>query len=346
VAEAPESPPFPARHGRPIFYNALRITLGRTPLWMFTAALTALLALVAAGPWFAWFESVLAHRYMPGSVIRALDENFLTDVRVERAAVDSATRSMGAVLALLAMLAGAFTAGGWLQVFLERTHGHSLRRFVYGGSRYYFRFLRVLGLTLLLLHGAGWLVYGRPWEWLVQEVWFGLPGGRLEGLDSELVARRIVFAQDGLYVALFAAILVWGTYTRTRLALHDTSSSVWAGLCSTALLFAHPIRTLRPMLSLFLAQAAVLWLAAVFSELFAAQLGLAGDGLPILFLFLVTALSLFWRAMVRGASYHAACQVSAQLVRPIARPDPWKKSLGGPGGPRYPIGDDEYGVAL
>jgi hypothetical protein len=189
-------------------------------------------------------------------------------------------------------------------------------------------------------------VYGRPWEWLVQELLFGLPKGRLEALDSELVARRIAWAQDGLHLALVAGILVWGTYTRTRLALHDTSSSVWAGLCSFALLFAHPIRSVRPMVLLFVAQAFVLWLAAALSDAFAAELGAPGDWLPVLFLFLVTLLALFWRSMVRGASYHAACQVSAQLVRPIARPDPWKQSLGGPGGPRYPIGDDEYGVAL
>jgi hypothetical protein len=33
-------------------------------------------------------------------------------------------------------------------------------------------------------------------------------------------------------------------------------------------------------------------------------------------------------------------------VRPLARPDPWRRSIGGPGGPRYPIDGDDYGVAL
>ena len=54
-----------------------------------------------------------------------------------------------------------------------------------------------------------------------------------------------------------------------------------------------------------------------------------------------------------AARYHAAVQVSRDVVTPIARPDPWKSSVGGPGGPRYPIetgepGDaaDEYAVSL
>jgi len=50
--------------------------------------------------------------------------------------------------------------------------------------------------------------------------------------------------------------------------------------------------------------------------------------------------------IVRGSRYHAAVQVSREVVRPIARPDPWKESVGGPGGPRYPIGGDEYSVSM
>jgi hypothetical protein len=34
------------------------------------------------------------------------------------------------------------------------------------------------------------------------------------------------------------------------------------------------------------------------------------------------------------------------VVTPILRPDPWKDSVGGPGGPRYPIGGDEHLVQL
>ena len=44
--------------------------------------------------------------------------------------------------------------------------------------------------------------------------------------------------------------------------------------------------------------------------------------------------------------YHAALQVSVRVVQPLPRPDPWKHSIGGPGGPQYPIGGDEYGVSL
>ena len=50
---------------------------------------------------------------------------------------------------------------------------------------------------------------------------------------------------------------------------------------------------------------------------------------------------------MRGARYSAALQVSHQLVRPLARPNPWKKTIGGPGGPRYPVDDGEdFGVSL
>ena len=57
-----------------------------------------------------------------------------------------------------------------------------------------------------------------------------------------------------------------------------------------------------------------------------------------------------WRRMgapevMRGARYHAMTKVSQAIVRPPARAeDPWR-SIGGPGGPQYPVGDgagDEY----
>jgi hypothetical protein len=341
-----EHPTFLQNPSRPVFYNALRITLGRTPLWVCAGFVTLLLGAVAALPTFAWFQSALGHRYLPGALIRGLDETFRFDQRAGRAALDDTTRSAGAVLALIAMLLGAFTAGGWLQVFLERTHGQSVRRFFYGGSRFFFRFLRVLGLSLLLLQLAGWICYGDPWDLLVDRMLFGVSDGKLETLTSELTARRIGWAQDGLYLAFVALILMWGTYTRSRLALHDTNSAVWAGLCSFALVFAHPLRVLRPMVLLLAAQAGVLAIAAVLKDIFEGQLGSAGDWMPVLLLFLLTVLAIFWRSMVRGASYHVALQVSAQLIRPLARPDPWKQSLGGPGGPRYPLGGDEYGESL
>jgi hypothetical protein len=68
--------------------------------------------------------------------------------------------------------------------------------------------------------------------------------------------------------------------------------------------------------------------------------------LGTLFLLLIGQLVLIWRLIVRGARYYAAIEVSRDVVRPIARPDPWKKSIGGPGGPRYPLGEDEYNTSI
>jgi hypothetical protein len=343
---AGEHPAFLTEHDRPLGLLALRITLGRAPLWLLTAAFTVLLALVAAAPWLAGMRQLLGQRYAPGALIRGLDEVFRFDTRLSRGALEASTSSSGAALALVAMLAGAFTAGGWLQVFLERTEGHSLRRFFYGGSRYYFRFLRVLLLTLLSLHLAGWLLYGKPWDVLVHGLLYGAPDGELEVLSSESTVRQIGWVQDGLYLALFALILVWGTYTRTRLALHDTSSAVWAGLCSWAMLVVHPVRTLRPMLVLLALESAVLLGVGWLTQRVQAALGPPGYWTPVLALFGLTLLAILWRSIVRGASYHAALSVSARIVRPLARPDPWAESFGGPGGPRYPLGGDEYGVSL
>ena len=339
-------PPAPlVAAGRPVFLRALLVTASRTPVWIVAASMTALLALAAALPWFEWFDRALANRYEPGTLIRELSETFRFDHHLSDGPQAVAARGTGSALALLAMLVGAFQAGGWLQVFLERTHGHSVQRFFQGGSRFFFRFVRVIPLTLLWLHLAGWLVYETPWKWGLAFL-FGAEDGNLEVLSSELLARRIVWVQDGLYAALFGLVIAWGTYTRARLALQDTHSAVWAGVCTWWTILRHPQRALPPLLLLLGIESLCLLGVALLERLLQGGLGATGDWMPVVFLFLLNLLALLARSLVRGAGYHAALQVSVRVVRPLPRPDPWKGAIGGPGGPQYPIGDDEYGVSL
>jgi hypothetical protein len=339
--ETPVHLPDPSRF---TFLKALQRALGRTPMWLAVTGMTSLLALAMALPWGSWFRESIGQRYEPGSLLRGLDETFWFDHRVTREALEQGTSGVGAVLALLATLMGAFAAGGWLQVFLQRTEGHSLRRFFYGGSRYFFRFLRVLVLTLLSLQLAGFVIYGLPWEFLVNELLLGISS--TQQLSSELHARQLVWVQDGLYLLATALVLVWGDYTRTRLAMHDGVSAAWAGLCTWVTLIAHPVRTLRPMLLLWLAELAVLWGAFHLSGFLDARITEPGDWVPLLLLFAVGQGVLAWRCIVRGARYAAALEISGGLVRAPRRPDPWKEAVGGPGGPQYPIGGDEYTVSL
>jgi hypothetical protein len=329
-----------------VFLRALRATLVRPPLWLFVWLGPLLAGLAIAGSWAGWFHGALEHRYAPGAMVASLEENFRFDHREALATLDRAGAQLAAPLALALMLFGIFTAGGWLQVFLERTSGKSVKRFLWGGARYFGRFFRVWILTLLGLSLVTWLVYGWPWKTLVLEILFGLPDAELEELDSELTAVWLGWMQAGLYALCFGLTLVWGDYTRTRLALHDTRSSLWAGLCTLGLLLRHPVRTLRPFLLLLVLEALVVVLLGSLSWGVNADLGPESRWPAILVLFGVGQLALLWQTISRGARYHAAVQVSRVLVQPLFQPDPWAKRIGGPGGPQYLVEEgDEYGVA-
>lgn len=340
--QAPDEPELP----RWIFLHALRVTIGRTPVWLTASAMVGLLALVPTLSWFGYFESTMGASFERGTLVRELSETFRFDTRVERASLESATRAQGAVLALLAMLVGAFTAGGWLQVFLEHTQGESVRKFFYGGARFFFRFARLILFTLFWLCLLGWLLYGRPWEWLVLEKLCGLPKPDLELFESESSVRWVGLAQDGLYALGFGAVMVWGDYTRTRLAVHGTRSAVWAGLCTIALIVLHPIRSLRPLFFLWLVEVAVLGAGWLLVDLLAGSLDAEASAWPVIGLVAVGLGVHLGRSIVRGARYSACVLTTRDVVRPLPRPDPWRRSIGGPGGPRYPIDGDEYGVAL
>ena len=350
MADAPAAPASPARaRAGSLPLEALRTTLGRPPVWLVIWAVQLLLALAPALVHQHWFQGATAHRYPRGRLFANLDAEFRFDQRQESALVDAATGQLGAVIVLLAMLAGGFFAGGWLQVFLERTGGHSLRRFFLGGSRYFWRFVRLLVLSVLTLALASWVIYGLPWNQLVLGWLHGVPASdweKLETLASESTVVALRGTQHVLFALAFGLVMVWGDYTRTRIALHDTSSALWAGLCTWFTLLRHPVRTLGPGLSLFALEVALVLGAGWFSRAVEGDLFAHPDMLNVAILLAVGQLVLLWQVVLRGARYHAAVQVSREVVRPIARPDPWKSSVGGPGGPRYPIGGDEYGVSL
>jgi hypothetical protein len=341
-----DAPPTEERRG-PVFLTAILGALGRTPIWLLTWLVTLALAALAALPWIDWFARTTAHRYAPGAELASLSEVFRFDHRAELGALRTQTGQVVALLGLGAMLFGVFAAGGWLQIFLERTSGHSVRRFLWGGSRYFWRFLRVWILTLIVLAAVSWLCLGWPWNTFVAGFLFGAPGGETEVLTSEWTALWLGWLQAGAHALLFALVMVWADYTRTRLALQDTSSSFVAGLATVGLLVRYPVRALRPMVLLFLIELAVLWIAGAASGRLDAGLGADATWQDVALLFLVGQAALLWRAVHRGARYHAAVTVSRDLVPPLLQPDPWAHRVGGPGGPQYPIDTtDEYGVSL
>ena len=341
--------PLPAPSEGFLFLRALVAVFGRIPLWFTTWLGLWLLALVAALPWYAELEELVANRYPVAEIVHDLDVNFRTDHRLAIASLNQGSARSGALLVLIAALFGVFTAGGWLQVILERTHGQSLRRFFFGGARYFWRFLRVLILVLLLLAGLRWIFYGMPWNELVLGRLLHVPSEQrdsLETLGSELLAHQVRWAQAGLFALGFALVIVWGIYTRTRLALFDTHSALIAGLASAWTLVAHPIRTIRPLLLLFLVELGVLLAAGVTTDWLDQRLVENAGLASVVLLHVVAQLALLWRQITRGADYYVAVQASRAIIPPPPRPDPWK-TIGGPGGPQYPVDDDdEYGVAL
>jgi hypothetical protein len=335
---------------RPVFVEALLVTFARaTPVWLVVCAMELALALAPAVAWGAWVSAVSEHRYAPNSLFADLGTVFRFDHRRAMALVEDTNARVEAGLAIAAVLLGCFVAGGWLQVFLERAHGPSLRRFFLGGARYFWRFFRVFLLTILSLALLSYLVYGAPWNTVVLSWMHHVPATdyeRLESLTSEQTAFTLRFAQNALYAVLFALVLVWSDYSRTRIALHDTGSAVWAGLCTWFTLARHPVKTLGPMLWLAGIEVAIVAAAGVFARKIEGDFAARSDLVGVFLLFAIGEVALAWRVILRGARYDAAVRVSREVVRPIARPDPWKASFGPPEGPRYPLGGDEFGMSL
>ncbi len=341
----------PAREGW-VFTAAIRWCLARLGIWGGMTLLLALLAGVLAMPAAEWMEGTVGSRYAPGQVSAGLDTVFRADHGGAMGRLSQGQVASAVVLQVLALLLGVFAAGGWLQVTLERKRGKTLRRFLFGGSRYFLRYLRVALLALAVIAIFRWTLYGLPWKALVLDGMFEVPKSdwsRLESLDSELLVRRLGWIQDGSMALLFALTMAWAVYTRTRLALHDSRSVLWAGGCTALSILRHPIQTLRPLILLLFAEAlVVVGICGLATDFFDGRLTSQPSTWWVLALGGTGFFALAWREILRGARYHAAVSVSRQVVKPTLRPDPWRV-IGGPGGPQYPVDDDldeRYGVAL
>ena len=332
----------------PVFFAALLGAASRVAIWLFCWFVLLVAGLVLAMQFVGWFSQTAAHRYEVGSLRASLDEVFRFDHGEALAALSSDAARGAVPLLFLMMLWGVFSAGGWLQVFLEKTNGHSLRRFLWGGAKYFWRFLRVWILTLLVLSAVTWFCFGWPWKGLFLGTLLGLEDGDLERLDSERSALFLGWIQAGVHGVLFALTLVWADYTRTRLALQDSRSALWSGLCTALLLLRHPVRTLRPFLLIFAVEVLVVWLLG--SQSWRLSTGFDADAgfLRLVLIAAIGQFALIFQIIARGARYHAAVALSQQFVPQSASPDPWAKRVGGPGGPQYPIDDaeDDYAISF
>jgi hypothetical protein len=347
----------PVPTGPLLFLRSIRKVAERPPLWLITWSMIALTALPVGVVWNTWFRDAVAHRYQPDvaseagdrfawdDIAYSLTASFTNDHAEGLSNLNKATANLGAVLAFTALLLGVFAAGGWLQVILERTHGHALRRFFLGGARYFWRFLRLLLLSAVLLALWKKLIYGDVWDKYVLGGLFGVPEsdwGSLENLDSEWGMRRLEWLRDGCHAAGFALVLAWGTFARTRMALLDGSSVLKAGFLTGFAILFHPIKTLRPLMSIFLVELVLvtLLLGWVTRSLEGVLEASPSQGVVVAML-VVGLVGLMVREILRGARYHASVKVSQEIVRrPAQQPDPWR-AVGGPGGPQYPVGEGE-----
>lgn len=345
-----------------LFVRAWRAAFTRFKLWGATTLVLLLLSAPAFLQTSSAFSGMIGSRYPSaddarelhssmGSPTENLGEVFRQDHRGTLSQLDGSLEASGAALALVAFLFGIFAAGGWLQVTFEQPHRQTLRRFGFGGARYFGRLLRVAILVVLALGFVRWLWYGKPWDYIVEGLILDVPEydrGKLETLGSELQAVRLGWIQDGMFAIAFAKVMAWGIYTRTRLVLRDGRSAIASGIATAFTMMRHPIQTLRPLILLLLVEALVVvgffgwWMGTV-----EARFEADPNGWHVAAMWGIGVLALVWRQITRGAQYHAAGRVSQALVLPTdRRPDPWAQTIGGPGGPQYPVSDDGYHVTI
>jgi hypothetical protein len=343
ASDAAETPRVPAV---PLFLRAAGRALAAPIAWLAFAIGPLLLALGPAFAWGNWFSRATAHRATDAQLIAQLDETFRFDHRAALGELSASVGAFGAVLAFLAALLGCFCAGGTLELFTSAAGESPLRRFCSGGASLFLRFARIALLQIAVLALAGWVLYGLPWQKLVLELCCGLPGGDPQEFASEASAVHAVWVQDGLYALVFACTSLWAAHTRARVALRETRSACIAGLRTCWLLLRHPLRIGLPAASIALLQVLAVAAIGAFANARNHHFELDGAGWQIGVLLVCTIAAILVTALARVAQYALAVELVRELVPPLAPQSAWPNAAGGPGGPQYPIGGDEFGVSV
>ena len=331
----------------PIFLLALRRAFVRPMAWVFSSVGVCALALALTLPVYSWVSGAVSTNYAPASQAFNMDAAFRTDHGQGLSQLYGSLATTAGWLALVAVLFGVFTAGGWLGTLLDSSRTSVTRRYFHGGVRYFWRFARLALLFLILADLAGRLFLGDVWRELVLEGWMGWTDGNTELATSELTVRRLIWLQDGCYALTIAGLWTWATYARVRIALQSQSSVVFGSLRALGTLLRHPLQTLRPMALLFVVDFGfLLGCGAIAGPLLQEGLRDSASLWRVLALLALTVTTIVVRQIFDGARYAAALAVSERVVRPM-RADPWKERIGGPGGPQYPISDeDEFSVSM
>jgi len=335
-----------------LYMRSIQHVIKMPVAWLPPTLIMFLLAAPLGAPRYSWFRNVLGNRYAPGEQIHYLTQDFRTDHGAALSQLDAWAADAAAYLGLSAILLGLLFAGGWLQLLTGTGEGSVLRRFAFGGARFFWRFGRLLVLVLLILGGLRLVLYGDLWnEWVLSRL-FDVPDydfGSLETLDSEAIKVRLGWAQDGVFALLFALVLSWATYTRARIALHDSISVLWAGAGAAWTMLRHPLLSLRPLLGLLIVEGLMVTVVLGQTARFLDRRLMDGAGiLEVSGLFALGLVALLVGEVMRGAKYVTAVEITRTLVRPVTPPDPWH-TIGGPGGPQYPVDSDDgerYGVSI
>ncbi len=337
----------PARGGA-IFLAALGAAWRRPAAWGLYALALVLLALPAALSTQRTQADLIGQRYGAGETVHHLDVAFRVDHADALAHQADLLATLGGPLGLIALLLGVFAAGGWLGVLLDGPERSQGRRFLTGGGRYFWRFLGLALTVLVLLAAWHWVLFAWPYEQLLLVRGFGLERPDVQLFDSEATALWLGWGQAGMHALGLGLVLSWALYTRARCAVQQSNSVVLAGFAAFWMLLRHPVRTLRPLLLLFVVELALVSgaLGAVSRAIDGSLLG-HPDGWRVVLLVAISLVALLVSAVVFGARYAAAVTVVRSLVKPLPLTDPWQDRIGPPGGPQYPLGgQDEFTVSM
>jgi len=199
------------------YIEGLKKTFRNGKLWLLLYGLNFLLALLLAYPLSDFLSKKLSTTLAIDKLFNGFDFTIFNDILKKYGDALSVFSSISIFAALLFLLFSVFVVGGILNLFIHHKTSTNLNNFWSGGSKYFWRMLR-LTFYFLIIH---YLV-----AFIFQNIYGALTAGGFENYDSEKYLWQVAYVVLPIYLFFATVFFMIHDYAKIHI-IHSNKKIIF-----------------------------------------------------------------------------------------------------------------------
>ena len=270
------------------YISGLKMSGRYCKMSLFIYSINLILGLVVALPFLGAIKNGFGSSMLPDALLQGFDFTALTEfIRQSAKSIGGFFIQMRWIIFLYLVLSILFS-GGILNIF-NQNEKYSSASFLFGCSKYFFRFTKLF-LYIILLNILIALIIYLPLVFIVKAVG--------KSADSESTLFFIVLTGVLIHLILFIILQIVSFYTKIYIVTHDTRKVFISVFRSIGFVFKHFIRTFSLFIMLIITSIILILIFYILKRIIG-----TGPGSAILIMFFIQQAFIFSRVFIRNWFY-------------------------------------------